>query len=283
MSSKRTLLLYTARLAPKWWSARLRNPVFVIGCGRSGTTVLNQWLAYHPDIADLSEANDIWDPLGYPWAHSVNGRKSPPIWVDPNAYTARWQDDNQDRSGEIRAIFGAYQALKRRKVFVNKTPMNTFRIPQLLEMFPDARFVHIVRDGRAVAYSYAQKQTEDIARNSEVYRQAGFDYPFENVLLKVAEHWRCAVEEVARQDEHFGLKQSNRLLDVTYEDLCARTGEVLSEMFTFMGLAPDRFSPSASKPQMKNQNFKWQQALAPELAQAIQTIQEPALKQWGYL
>jgi len=283
MSSKRKLLLYTAKLAPNWWAARLHNPFFVIGCGRSGTTILSEWLDCHLDIADLSEANDIWDPLGYPWARSPNGRKSAPLWVDPDAYTARWWADNHERGKEIRAIFGTYQTLKHRRIFVNKTPINTFRIPQLMEMFPDARFIHIVRDGRAVAYSYAQKQHEDIIQNVEIYRQMGFDYSFDDLLLKVALHWRQAVEEVARQDVRLHLRETNRLLEITYEDFCAYTREVLVALTSFMGIASDRFAPPDSRHELKNQNHKWQKALSHEQEQAISAIQEPALKQRGYI
>src|SRR4051794_16959899 len=116
MAFKRNMLLTTAKLAPDWWSLRLHNPVFVIGCARSGTTVLSQWLDSHADVANLSEANDIWDPSGYPYARSRNGRESPPSWINPETYTERWWKDNQNRQTEIRAIFAVYQTLKRAEV-----------------------------------------------------------------------------------------------------------------------------------------------------------------------
>src|SRR5450432_1380167 len=112
-------------------------------------------------------------------------------------------------------------------------------------------------------------------KDSEVYQQAGFDYPFEDVLLKVAAHWRYAVEEVSRQNARFGLKDSNRLLEVTYEDFCAHTDATLTALFEFIGVKPDRLKPSERKIEMKNQNFKWQQELSDELASAVCRIQEP--------
>jgi len=283
MAFKRNLLLRTAKLAPDLWAVRLHQPVFVIGCARSGTTVLSEWLDRHADVANLSEANDIWDPSGYPYAKSQNGRKSPPIWIDPDSYTARWWQDNQGRQTEIRSIFAVYQTFKRARVFVNKSPMNTFRIPYLLKMFPDARFIHVVRDGRAVAFSYAQKQYKDMQPEIEVYRQLGIDYSFDELLLKLATHWKEAIEEVQRQDEHFHLKASNRLLEVTYEALCDHTNDVLYEMSDFMGLKSDRYQTAEHKIVMKNQNSKWAATLSDSMAKTVVSIEEPALRQWGYI
>lgn len=283
MGLSRNLLIAVASLAPSWWASRLHHPVFVIGCGRSGTTALSNWLDSHPNIANLSEANDLWDPLGYPWGSSPNGRKSPPVWIDPEAYTARWWADNQDRGEAIRAVFGAYQTIRHAQVFVNKTPMNSYRLPYLLDLFPNSRFIHIIRDGRAVAYSYAQKQRADMQKNLEAYQQMGINLSFDEVLLQLAQHWRYVVEKIAREDEQFQLSASGRFLEVTYEALCEDTPAVLANIAGFIGVDAGDFESSDRKIVMKNQNYKWQQELSSELIDAINAIQKPALERWGYV
>ena len=79
---------YLARPAPGYFARKLRNPVFIIGSGRSGTTLLINTLAVHDDIATYSgEANDLWHPQTYPWRDSKHRDFLPPIWVDPEDFT----------------------------------------------------------------------------------------------------------------------------------------------------------------------------------------------------
>lgn len=283
MGIKRDLLLSTAAIAPNWWASRLRNPVFILGCARSGTTILSEWFHHHYDVANLSEANDIWDPSGYPWASSPNGKTSPPIWIDPEAFTARWWRDNERRQTAIRAIFGVYQTAKRAKVFVNKTPLNTFRIPQLIKMFPDARFIHLVRDGRAVTQSYAKKQRQDMNIDAAVYQALGYDYPFEELALKLAAYWQRTIDEVVLRDEQFKLTANGQMLEIKYDDLCAQTDATLEQLCQYMGIKKDRYRPEALKIQMKNQDYKWRTELSDDLIQSTQRLQESGLKRWGYL
>ena len=113
-----TLARKMARLAPGFAKSRLCRPVFLIGCGRSGTTLLNNMLRLHRDIATWSEANDILDPDWYPWRESSARR--PPMEYDPQEFTRDWW--NNVRGDDIRSCFGAYQWLQRKPVFVNKSP-----------------------------------------------------------------------------------------------------------------------------------------------------------------
>ncbi|MBA3871147.1 MAG: sulfotransferase [Anaerolineae bacterium] len=283
MGIKRDLLLNTAAIAPNWWSSRLQNPVFIVGCARSGTTILSEWFHHHYDVANLSEANDIWDPSGYPWASSSYGKDSPPIWIDPEAYTARWWRDNERRQTKTRAIFGVYQTVKRAKVFVNKTPLNTFRIPQLLKTFPEARFVHLVRDGRAVTQSYAKKQRHDMNKDVEVYRALGYDYPFEELALKLAAYWQRTIDEVTLREQQFNLTAKGQMLEIKYDDLCSQTDATLEKLCQYMGIQKDRFKPEAQQIQMKDQDYKWRTELSPEIIAATQQLQANGLKRWGYV
>src|SRR5215213_3457762 len=102
MGLRRELLLGIAGLAPRFWANQLKNPVFILGVARSGTTLLNDILSDHKQIAVLSEANDIWDPTGYPW--NMSNHETPPVWIDVNAYIARWRRDTKPRQQQIRAI-----------------------------------------------------------------------------------------------------------------------------------------------------------------------------------
>lgn len=258
----------------------IKKPNFIVGCARSGTTILSKWFHHHPDVANLSEANDIWDPTGYPWASSTNGRSSPPIWINPEAHTARWWQDNASRQTTIRAVFGVYQTLKYAKVFLNKSPLNTFRIPYLLTIFPNARFVHLVRDGRAVAHSYAKKQRHDMKKDLHIYRELGYDFPIEELALKLAQR---TIDEVAMCDEQFGLTSSGRLLEIKYVDFCTQTDLVLDKLCKYIGIQKSRFDTFSQSIQMVNQNHKWRTEFSNVLIQEIQNRQYSGLVRWGYL
>lgn len=280
MGFKRQMLLRVAGAAPGFWSSQLRNPVFVIGCARSGTTLLNDLMARHRDIAALSEANDVWDPSGYPWHRSA--RETPPIWLDPAAHTARWWRDAQPRQREIRAIFGVYQALLRKPVFLNKTPLNTFRLPFLLEIFPQARFVHLVRDGRAVTYSYTRKQGKAIQQYPDAYAGLGMDHSSEALALQLAAFWRQNIEEIERQDAALELQARGRLLTIAYRDLCADVSDTLAQISDFIGVDPARFHQDTWQVKVNNRNTKWQSAWSDTTQDRIVAQMEPTLSQWGY-
>ncbi len=123
----RQLSPVAVKLFHEFWQKQLKNPYFLIGSGRSGTTLLAGLLGMHRDVANWSEANEILDPQWYPWRPS--NQHLPPMEFGPVAFTKRWWQDAQQRQGEIRATFGAYQWLQRKSCFLNKSPFNTFRIP----------------------------------------------------------------------------------------------------------------------------------------------------------
>ena len=185
-----------AKSFPEFSQKQLKNPIFLIGCGRSGTTLLARLLGMHRDIANWSEANEILDPEWYPWRPT--NHHLTPMEYDPVAFTKRWWLDAQNRQDEIKAIFGAYQWLQRKAYFLNKSPFNTFRIPHLLEIFPNARFIHLSRDGRAVAYSYARKlQAENKLKEWPEPQRTLFRESFEEFAIQISLFWKSNLEEVA--------------------------------------------------------------------------------------
>lgn len=110
------------------------DPIFLVGCSRSGTTVSFETLAAAPGLASLGvELPDFWDGLHGP---HHNG------WAS-EAATA---DDArpQHRDAALRFF---YQRLGAGRV-LDKTCINVMRIPYLHALFPRARFVFIQRDGR---------------------------------------------------------------------------------------------------------------------------------------
>jgi hypothetical protein len=269
-----------ARGFPGVFTRHVRNPIFVIGCGQSGKSLLCRLLKLHPDLAYWQEANEVWDPSGYPWITSA--RETPPLWADPEAYTVRWWRDAQPRREEIQASFGAFQWLCRRSYLLNDTPLNVFRIPYLLSMFPDARFVHVVRDGREVVCCRVTKQYEKIRSNPAPYQEVGLATTFEELLVRLAAFWRETMEEVAQQDETLRLSQTGRLLELTYEELCADASAVLARTCRFAELEPSHSVHGVKEHGLEILEPRWREKLDPAQVKEITAEMEPMLTRKGY-
>lgn len=136
---------YRAKKAPitarRLWRAirpNLRRPVFIIGADRSGTTFLGDCLAALPELSYHHEPEVIKAAARY-------------------VYDGRWD------FGRARVFYrSVYAWLMRIHLdghlrFAEKTPTNSFVVPFLARAFPDAVFIHIVRDGRDAALSHLRQ------------------------------------------------------------------------------------------------------------------------------
>jgi Sulfotransferase family len=113
---------------------RLPDPVFVVGCCRAGTSLVHETLALAHGLASLGYSTpEFWDSLFGP--HS-NG------WESEAASARDARPEHRDRA------FAYFSARLGPGRYVDKTCINTLRIPYLLTLFPKAQFVFIYRDGR---------------------------------------------------------------------------------------------------------------------------------------
>lgn len=195
------------------------NIGLVVGCARSGTSILGEIVAAHPDVAYFYEAHEAWEigGAGANGSHRLTERHATPEVV---AGVRRWFESELARreTGAGRPLFA-----------VEKCPRNALRVPYLRAIFPDARLVHIVRDGRDAACSLRPGVGGD--RWSHLKP--------ENWRELAALPWaeRCArlwVEAVETAEADLG---GNRLL-VKYEDLVARPASVARAVLEWFGL-PD--------------------------------------------
>ena len=108
-----------------------KRPILLIGCPRSGTSVLLQILLRSPELRSIhSEGHILWDPYHHPkdggWDSDARGG---------NDVTGR----------ESAYVHLAVRLFVRGRRFVDKTPENCLRIPYLQALFPDASFVFLRR------------------------------------------------------------------------------------------------------------------------------------------
>jgi Sulfotransferase family len=141
------------------------NPhVFVVGCPRSGTTLLRRMLNAHSELAMTRETHWIpklareaqrWsdgrvvpDVLGRFLRHPKFDRLGLPV-----EEVERAAEESPPYADFVAALFDRYAVFARKRLAGDKTPGYVRAIPLLNELFPRARFVHLVRDGRDVCLS----------------------------------------------------------------------------------------------------------------------------------
>ena len=126
----------------------ISRPVFIIGCGRSGTTILGKSLSKHKEITYLNEPRDLWFSA-YPetdiWTSAAHLR---------NGKLALTEVDSDTRkSKKLSRLFRFMTIINNRHVLIEKLPINSFRLKFIQNIFPDARYIHIYRNGLEVARS----------------------------------------------------------------------------------------------------------------------------------
>lgn len=128
--------------SPIEFERKIHKPIIVLGCPRSGTSLVGRILAHHSLVAYWVEPR--------------------PVWMHGNAYRSDYMLGPEHLTPKIACyiddVFDAFRREKDRERFAEKTPSNCLRVPFIFALYPDCRIVHIIRDGRDVARSQFKKQ-----------------------------------------------------------------------------------------------------------------------------
>jgi hypothetical protein len=235
-------------LARAWWLSPSHDPtpIFIIGCGRSGTTLLGELFAKHPQIFYRYEPYHLWAAI-QPATDFVQiySRGEHHCLLDGNSVTPTAQ-------GRFQRLMSPSPGL----TLVEKSPINTLRLGYLDAMAPRARFVHIVRDGIDVTRSIRQiaAVTRRMAFRPPLNEwwgvgdakwtalqrdgiAAGY-YPDEVSQLTTdaqrgAYEWLLSLREVDAWRERLG----PRLIELRYVDLTDDPGTTLKAVTDSLGLS----------------------------------------------
>ena len=223
-------------------NAGLVRPTFIIGCGRSGTTVLGELLGRHPMLAYLHEPRDIWqiEPRTEVWntrAAEQGGR-----------LVLGAADARPTAGARIARAFAAEVRLQGATRLVEKLPINSFRIGYLDALFADAQFIHMMRHGLEVARSIAKLAAPGgwfghgeykWRLLADLARERG-DGPLVDLCttdeLRGLLEWRLSI--LAAHGALQGLP-GERWIEVRYEDLVAEPLKLCERLESFLGLPPD--------------------------------------------
>lgn len=120
---------------------RVDRPIFILGTGRSGSTMLGITLGMHDDVGFLNEPKALWS-----YAHK--GEDVIGSYQDkPGSYYLTSEDASWSMREKLSSIIGCYLKLTSRKRLVDKYPELIFRTSFVEEIFPDAKFLFLYRNG----------------------------------------------------------------------------------------------------------------------------------------
>ena len=195
-------------------------PTFVIGCARSGTSILGEAIAAHPRVAYLFEASVIWNALA---PERADDRLTSADLTPEIAEAAR------------RALDVAWNELPG-DVRVEKNPKHVLRMPYLSALFPESKFLHIIRDGRDTVASlmfrnrgesWGHLKTPGWEELLRIHREAHH--------VRCAHQWRDAVT-IARNDARALGLDTSRYLELRYEDLLLDPTTTMRSVLGYLGL-----------------------------------------------
>lgn len=259
-----------------WWRVPLRErpvlrqPIFMIGCPRSGTSIAVSLFGTHPYVTNWSEAIRVWDPRRY----------------DDHEADHHWSaEDVTDRDRRrLHAWFEWYRQTSKKPRFINKHPRSSVRIDYIREVFPDAYFIHMMRDGRAVVSSLLQRMQRQPERLELPF--GGFCKPVDwrtylrsDRVEQAALQWREIVR-YARGKRH---ALGDRYLEFKYEDLCADPRGVLAAACRFAGLPSSGEYLSGIPQHLPNANSRSIGLLTPLQIETIEAVQRDLLAELGYM
>ncbi len=182
----------------------------MVGVGRSGTTLLRMMLDAHPQLTippethflpELIEGGDAGSAAEELVATIVGARTWGDFGLDPDDLRRRVAEDGaEDAAGVARAFYALCAEAAGKPRWGDKTPGYVKRMRPIAGALAEARFVHLLRDGRDVALSR-------LARGMGEGKQ----------MAEIAELWRRRIERARRQAKRL----RGRYLELRYEDLVA--------------------------------------------------------------
>jgi hypothetical protein len=288
----------------------LDNPIIIFGSGRNGSTALQNRMAHHPEIAWISDrlANrrphrpgynrllmhglDVPILKGYLWNNYHPGE----CYMFWDFYSKSFRNPFRDLLAEDATqqdkqvfpfVFSSLVTSKRHRLLLKITGWP--RLGWLQEVFPKAKFIHLVRDGRAVANSLLKVDFWTGWQGPTNWRRGELDPHDQQVWEK---HGRSFVA-LAGLEWNIGCAAAasgiSRLpagstIEVRYEDLCADGLREMAKLLDFVNLDfPKPYRDYLSSAPFVSQNEKWMAELTPAQQRILTDVTHPYLEKYRYL
>jgi hypothetical protein len=275
---------------------RDRAPIFVVGSARSGNTLLYHLLlssGHFPQYRTEPVVFDVLIPRFGDFRHRRNREELMKYWVrstqcrltglDPQQITDRVLNKISTGGDFLSTVMEEMAQAKGYKRWAVWGPDNLLHMRAIKSQIPKALFIHVIRDGRDVAYALHTK---------------GFIRPFpwdrQHRLLVSALHWRWKVQTGRRSGRELG----EDYIEIRFEDLVLKPQQTLDQVGEFIGLPLDYdhiqssqlgvvSTPNTSFPsELRSGSFepvgRWKKQLSTEEVQQLESLIGDELEELQY-
>ena len=258
---------------------------FIVGVQRSGTTLLSVMLDKHPAVLMekksigfriITGLKNMYDLLPFNMQHTKKEVLKWLIKKDENGRLASFLDyRNIEKYDTIRDLVESSIEKKlsetEKIIWGDKSPNLQHFANDIMLFLPKAKFIHIVRDGRANAYSMSTRSYKNLSLSAQEWVDGNI-YGMVNQEILGKEHYKI----------------------IRYEDLLSNPEKVAKEVCIFLDIpfASEMIKLSDEVRDKENsyvKNFfdeskidKWKQQLSSQKLKKVETIQGPLLKELGY-
>lgn len=272
--------------------ARTRGPmVFIVGSGRSGTSLLAAMLDAHPNLSIAPESHFLPKLIeGLPERLASSGAVDRMLQViERSKWFAGWEGFDLsalrsaleeelpiDRPDALRMIYRVYAAAAGATRFGEKTPAYVYNIPLIAGEIADARFIHIVRDGRNVALSFrdASFGADDIAHSALNWQKRVLEGHRDGAALGDDRYIELQYESLIEKPEA-ELRRLCSFLDIEYSN-------AMLEYHRRAGTWSPRGQESENLARAPQTTRDSRQQLTPSEQARLQVLAGKALRTWGY-
>jgi len=268
-----------------------QRPIFIIGCPRSGTSLLSSILNRHSKVCVTPELhyfgknelltngiNNTDQAINL--YNSLANKKLIGICKDDILQELRNNHHQEFEKDTFIAICNAYKKRKRKTIWIEKTPDNVRFIGKILSLFPNALFIYIIRDGRDVALSL---------------EKVDWDWPYHGYISNLA-YWSDTTKKLSK-NRHI---KSTNTHHIKYEDLLDDPKYHITKVCQFINIGFERamLTPDGSesdliepgttikdnikKEVIKTNKYKWEAALSPAQKRLTVKLASKELKDHKY-
>lgn len=274
------------------------TPIFIVGAPRSGTTLLQYMLRSHPHISlptgeshfiiplcenalafgDLSRQENVRRLLQEMYRRNAEFLDTDlhGIRFDVDSLAADlWAEGRITLPTIIAGLFekNAHGEGKRR--WGDKTPYYVLHLPKIIEWFPGAQFIHLVRDGRDCSLSLINRKHDFNVYNT----------------YQAAKYWQRYVQVGTEHGKRLG---QDSYIEIRYEDLLSNPAGTMQRISTFLG---EEYSeslvhfkkanqagktPLLQKPVQPDNAGKWRSQMSHAGIRIFESVAAGTLAQFGY-
>ena len=210
----------------------MKAPIFIVGCPRSGTSFLYHLLLSAGGFAEFHTQMNVFDvlePIYGDLSVLKNKKKMMKEWLQSKAFRvsglqaeeieAKVLAECSGASDFLRIVMDAVASKQGADRWIDSTPTNIPHMLRIKRDFPEARFVHIIRDARDVALSLDKR---------------GWSRPLpwdkEKGLLAAGLYW----EWIVRKGRKYGSMVGPHYMEVRYEELVSNARQSLAALSNFI-------------------------------------------------